>query len=90
MMHEPEAAQANLLRIEHQLKTYGEGGFYDAVAVRSGRQAQRYLSLDQAMIMGSLGNVVGDNVIQRAFSTRKVEKVLRPIIALETFSAGAF
>ena len=42
-----------------ELDAYGEGGFYDAIAVRSGTVAKRYLSLDQSMVMGSIGNVFG-------------------------------
>ena len=57
MQYEPVEAYDNLVRIEHRLKAYGEGGFYDAVAVRSGLIARRYLSLDQAMVIGAIGNV---------------------------------
>jgi hypothetical protein len=89
MMHEGGQAYANLLRIEKRLEAYGDGGFFDAVAVRSGTIARRYLSLDQAMVMGALGNVLGSGVLRRAFSTTSVERVLRPVIALEEFGAGA-
>jgi hypothetical protein len=89
MMHKPHLAYRNLLRIQRRLNAYGRGGFYDAVAVRSGTVAERYLSLDQAMIMGSLGNVLGWNVLRRAFSTRDVEAVLRPIVAMERFGSGS-
>jgi hypothetical protein len=88
MMHEPQQAYANLVGIQDDLKAYGTGGFFDAVAVRSGRIARRYLSLDQAMVMGSIGNVLADNVIRRAFSTTAVERALRPVIGLEEFGAG--
>ncbi|MEJ7689932.1 MAG: hypothetical protein WKF76_05580 [Nocardioidaceae bacterium] len=54
----------------------------------SGTVAERYLSLDQAMIMGGVGNVLARNVLQRAFSTRRVEAALRPVIAMEEFTAG--
>ena len=57
MMHAPAAAYANLSRLEQNLGAYGPGGFYDAVAVGSGTVAKRYLSLDQAMVMGAIGNV---------------------------------
>ncbi len=59
------------------------GGFFDAVATRSGTIARRYLSLDQAMVMGALGNVLGRDVLRRAFSTKQVEKALRPVIGIE-------
>jgi hypothetical protein len=88
MMHEPREAAANLARIQDELGAYGRGGFFDAVAVRSGTVARRYLSLDQAMVMGSIGNVLADNVIRRAFSTRDVERALRPVLGVEEFGAG--
>jgi len=88
MMHEPAQAFDNLSRIKGNLKAYGPGGFYDAVAVGSKKVARRYLSLDQAMVMGSLGNVMADNVLRRAFATAEVERALRPVIGMEQFGAG--
>lgn len=88
MMHEPDHAFTNLAKIQDELKAYGKGGFFDAVAVRSGTIARRYLALDQAMVMGAIGNVLGDNVIRRAFSTPDVERALRPVIGMEEFGAG--
>ncbi|NHA69497.1 glucoamylase family protein [Phycicoccus flavus] len=88
MMHEPREAFANLARIESELGAYDAGGFFDAAATRSGTIARRYLALDQAMVMGAIGNVVGNRVIQRSFSTPAVERALRPVIGLEEFGAG--
>ena len=88
MMVERGEATANLLRIEQKLGAYGTGGFFDAVAVGSGTIARRYLSLDQAMVMGALGNVLAKDVLRRAFSTPDVEAALRPVIGLEEFGAG--
>lgn len=88
MPYAPRQAFDNLRRIERELKAYGEGGFYDSVAVKSGRIAKRYLSLDQAMVMGALGNVFANNVIRRNFSQGQVERRIRPLIAQEVFSAG--
>ena len=62
-------------------------GFFDAVAI-DGRIACRYLSLDQAMVMGALGNVLAKDVLRRAFSTPDVEAALRPVIGIEEFGAG--
>ncbi|HEU5241616.1 MAG TPA: glucoamylase family protein, partial [Ornithinibacter sp.] len=87
MMFERDSAVANLVRIEKVLKAYGEGGFFDAVEV-DGRIARRYLSLDQAMVMGALGNVLASDVLRRAFSTSDVESALRPVIGIEEFGAG--
>ena len=88
MMHEPAEAYTNLVNIQSDFDSYGRGGFFDAVAVRSGMVARRYLSLDQAMVMGAIGNVLGNNVIRRAFSTPAVEKALRPVIGIEEFGAS--
>ena len=87
MMFEQDGAVANLVRIEEKLKAYGEGGFFDAVAI-DGTVARRYLSLDQAMVMGALGNVLENDVLRRAFSTPDVESALRPVIGIEEFGAG--
>lgn len=88
MMFERGEATANLIGIEQKLDAYGEGGFFDAVAVKSGTIARRYLSLDQAMVMGALGNVLAKDVLRRAFSTPDVEAALRPVIGIEEFGAG--
>ena len=88
MMFERGDATANLIGIEQKLGAYGKGGFFDAVAVHSGTIARRYLSLDQAMVMGALGNVLGKGVLRKAFSTPDVEKALRPVIGIEEFGAG--
>ena len=87
MMFERGEATSNLIRIQQQLGAYGAGGFFDAVAI-DGTIARRYLSLDQAMVMGSLGNVLAKDVLRRAFSTPDVEAALRPVIGIEEFGAG--
>ncbi len=89
MMHEPQAAYDNLGKIERDLHCYGPGGFYDAVATRSGRIARRYLALDQAMILGALANVGLHGRLRHWFSTPDVERALRPALAMEQFAAGS-
>ena len=88
MMHEPNEAYSNLANLEADFDSYGAGGFFDAIAVGSGKVARRYLSLDQAMVMGAIGNVLGNDVIRRGFSTPAVEKLLRPVIGIEEFGAS--
>lgn len=89
MQYAPWQAIENLSRIETNLRAYGAGGFYDSVAVRSGLVARRYLSLDQAMVMGAIGNVFARDVIRRNFSRGPAERRIRPLIAMEEFTAGA-
>jgi len=88
MAYEPRQAYANLITLQHDYDGYGDGGFFDAIASSSRKVAKRYLSLDQAMIMGAVGNVLGHDVVRRAFATRTVERRLRPVLALERFGAG--
>ncbi len=88
MQYAPRQAIDNLSKIETNLKAYAGGGFYDSVAVRSGTIAKRYLSLDQAMVMGAIGNVFAGDVIRRNFSSRQVEQRIRPLIAMEKFESG--
>lgn len=76
----------NLAKMRANLGAYGPGGFYDAVAVRSGTVAKRYLALDQAMVLGAIGNELGRGSIHRAFVTPQVERALRPLMAMETFN----
>lgn len=85
----PGPVRANLARIKSDFDAYGPGGFYDAVAVRSGTVAQRYLSLDQSMIMGAIGNHLDRDVIKRAFVTPQFERKIRPLLARETFNVPA-
>jgi len=86
--YEPRATMDNLKRIKAVLEAYGPGGFYDSVATRSGTVAERYLSLDQGIIMGVLGNVLGKDLLHRAFSSGDVERTVRPLLAMEEFGAG--
>ncbi|MEP7368979.1 MAG: glucoamylase family protein, partial [Dermatophilaceae bacterium] len=88
MQYEPVEAYDNLVNIERKLKAYGEGGFYDAVAVKTKLSAKRYLSLDQAMVLGALGNVFCDNLIRRNFIISDIEARIRPLIGIEEFGAG--
>jgi Putative glucoamylase/Protein of unknown function (DUF3131) len=88
MQYAPRQAIENLSRIETNLHAYGGGGFFDSVAVKSGLIARRYLSLDQAMVMGAIGNVFGNDVVRRNFSSLQVEQRIRPLIAMEQFESG--
>ena len=89
MQYEPRQAYTNLAKLQNAYDGYGDGGFFDAIASASGTVARRYLSLDQAMIMGAVGNVLARDVVRRAFATRTVERRLRPVLAMERFGAGS-
>jgi hypothetical protein len=67
---------------------YGPGGFYDAIAVRSGQVSKRYLSLDQGMIMAALGNELAHDSMRKYVSDGRLKKQVRPLMRMEEFSAG--
>lgn len=84
---DPVGALANLQRLERDFNVYGPGGFIDAVAVRSGRSARRYLCVDQAMCFAALANVLADDAMRRYVATPQVEAALRPLMEAERFAA---
>jgi hypothetical protein len=84
------AALDNLAKLRRNFDVYGPGGFKDSVAVRSGKVADRYLSLDQAMVLGAIGNDMAGDLIRTAFSRGEVERTIRPLLAIEEFSTEEF
>jgi hypothetical protein len=85
--YEPRAVLANLAALRRDFDVYGPGGFADSVAVRSGTVAHRYLALDQAMVMGAIGNALGGDRVRDYFSRGEVQRTLRPLLAIEEFNA---
>jgi len=50
--------------------------------------ADRYLSLDQGMLLAALANELRNDRLQHYFSHGAVERALRPLMAMEEFGAG--
>jgi putative glucoamylase/uncharacterized protein DUF3131 len=89
LRYAPAATVRNVRRLAHDFPgLYGRWGFRDSVNVGSGRVSSAYLSLDQGMIMASLGNALGGDVLRRAFGDRALERALRPVIGIERFSTA--
>ncbi|GAA3656556.1 glucoamylase family protein [Microbacterium marinilacus] len=80
-------AMSDLAGLERELGAYGPGGFYDAVAVGSGTVAERYLSLDQSMIMAAIGNELRDDMLKRYFVDRSFERAVRPLVEMLEFGS---
>ena len=87
--YDPRGVVENLRNIADDFDAYGPGGFYDAVAVRSGTVAERYLSLDQSMIVAAIGNYLGDGLLRDYVVGRDMEERLRPVLESEVFSSAA-
>jgi hypothetical protein len=88
LRYAPDAALANLAKMRQNFDAYGPGGFYDAIAVRSGQVSKRYLSLDQGMIMAALGNELAHDSMRTYVSEGPLKKQVRPLMRMEEFSAG--
>jgi hypothetical protein len=80
-----DEALDNLAKLREDFDAYGPGGFFDAVAVRSGTVAKRYLSLDQAMIMAAIGNELRHDLVKQYFVDDEFREALRPLMAMESF-----
>jgi hypothetical protein len=71
----PQQAWANiqtLLRDYPQI--YGPYGFYDALDPSTGAVGNRYLDLDQSMIMAALDDVLNNHILQRRWAADPVGK----------------
>jgi hypothetical protein len=89
LRYRPAEALDDLERLERDFPgLYTPWGFRDSVNVDSGFVSSSYLSLDQGMIMASIGNALADDLLRRAFATRDFERGLRPVIGVEEFASS--
>jgi hypothetical protein len=83
----PAQTLENLRKLEGDFHVYTRWGFLDSVNVDSGAVSDSYLSLDQGMIMGAIGNALAGDFLRDLFVTDRVERALRPPLAVEEFNA---
>ncbi|MEJ7795273.1 MAG: glucoamylase family protein, partial [Nocardioides sp.] len=88
LRYAPQAALDNLERLSQNFDAYGAGGFYDAIAVGSGQVSQRYLSLDQGMVMAALGNALAGDDMRRYVIPGGLTEKVKPLMVQEEFSAA--
>jgi Putative glucoamylase/Protein of unknown function (DUF3131) len=84
----PRQAMTNLHALLERAPIYGPLGFQDSVDVSAGIVSGTVLAVDQGMIMAAIANELAGNIMQHAFSDGLVEQSIRPLIAMEEFSAG--
>src|SRR3954451_12655334 len=87
LRYDEQAAREDLARLASIRGMYGKWGFRDSVNVQTKQTSDYYLSLDQGMIMGALGNAIGHDVLRRAFADKALERAVRPVISIEQFGA---
>ncbi|MFW6695753.1 glucoamylase family protein [Streptomyces sp. MAR4 CNX-425] len=88
LRYAPDEALANLANLRRDFPVYREGGFLDAVAVKSGELNEEHLLLDQGMVMASLGNALSGDSLREYFVRGPVTARLKPSIAVEEFAAA--
>ena len=78
----------NLRKLKEKFPIYCDHGFMDSVNVSSGVVADRVLILDQGMILAAIANALANDAMRAAFIDQQSERILRPLIAPEEFTAG--
>jgi len=83
-----EAALANLAKLKSTFpQSYGPGGFYDAVNVKTGQVSRYHLALDQGMIIVAIANELR-NDRERSYLEPFLKDSIAPLIGQEEFTAG--
>jgi hypothetical protein len=88
LRYAPQAAFKNLANLKQNFDAYGWGGFYDAIEVKTPKVSKYYLALDEGMIMAALDNQLRDDRMRDYFSHGAIERAIRPLLAMEEFTAG--
>ena len=88
LAYAPAAAMRNLANLVADFDLLTDYGFLDSVNVQTGAVSNALLSLDQGMVMGALGNVLGNDVVRNGFGAGRVAEVLAPLVGEERFPVG--
>lgn len=84
---EPDAALDNLAALERDFPgLYAAGGFKDSVNVATGRCSDRYLLLDQGMVLAAIDALFGGHL--RGYLAPTLQGALEPLMRMEEFAAG--
>jgi hypothetical protein len=80
------AVLTNVNNLRRDFGIYSKWGFRDSVNVQTGVVSPFYLALDQGMIMAAIGNELSSDLLRRAFSGPDMERLVRPVISVESFN----
>lgn len=83
----PRRAYANIVTLRDRYPAvYGSMGYLDSLNPTTGQVANRYLVLDQAMVMAGIDLAVRHGGLTRYFARDPVGRAIRPYLAMEKFS----
>lgn len=83
----PKQAMTDLANLQAIPNMYGARGFRDSVNVQTKHPSDFYLSLDQSIVMGAIGNALGHDMLRKAFATHEIQAALKPLMEKEQFGA---
>ncbi len=89
LRYAPREAMDNLHALAASFPIYGPLGFHDSVDVSAGVVSGCIIALNQGIIMAAIANELDDDSMRHAFSDGSVEQKIRPLIAMEEFSASS-
>ena len=81
----PADVLENIRQLLRRYPIYGPYGFYDAVDVKTGRVADRYLALDQGMILVAINNYLNGGIMRRRFHEDPIGKRIEWLLQEEQF-----
>ncbi len=81
----PKECIVNIRKMLELYNAYGEYGFYDAIDVKTGKVAVKYLCLDQAMSFLALDNYLNDGAIRKRFAADTINKRAEELLKVEDF-----
>ena len=87
LRYAPKQAMTDLADLQAIPNMYGAWGFRDSVNVQTKHPDDFYLSLDQSIVMGAIGNALGHDMLRKAFATHEIQAALKPLMKMEQFGA---
>jgi hypothetical protein len=85
----PQQALDNLENLRADVDgIYTDWGFRDSVNVDTGVISEHYLALDQGMVMAAIANATHGERFRGYFTRGEIEDAIRPLLEMETFTAG--
>jgi hypothetical protein len=87
LRYAPKQAMTDLANLQAIPNMYGAWGFRDSANVQTKHPSDFYLSLDQSIVMGAIGNALGHDMLRKAFATHEIQAALKPLMAVERFGA---
>lgn len=81
----PKDVLENIRQLLTRYPMYGQYGLFDAVDVKTGRVAERYLALDQGMTLVAINNYLNHGIMRQRFHDDPIGKRIEWLLQEEQF-----